>query len=261
MTTYELCIHMGCINQPIRGSQFCYLWSHHPNYSNYLTTINKLRNDFHDSTISQDKFQLFNVDTDGACLYRCMADILWENPQLLQEGRDNDLLLIIETAKHEYQEFMIDTETAMARVIQQRLYKWIVEHAEETIPEFGETLKDLVTNSHNLPNLEMYTILYSIFAGDIDIVTIGNEKIKIPNRWGGAPEKYAFSKIFNITIDVYILQRLVKPTYQIEAGEPFNDDSRYKLVQRFAGDSDTEMSLLLDEGMVGAAHFMLMEKK
>ena len=62
------------------------------------------------------------------------------------------------------------------------------------------------------------------------------KKMYINDRWGGAPELYAFGNIFKIILSIYVLKRFNKKRCQIIKGSIRGLPSRLSLLQTFNND-------------------------
>lgn len=170
---------------------------------------------------------IVDVDGDGACLYRCMVNFLVKNYNLFKiyllnknEYFDKffdkiDISIVnsfLEGSKNE----LIETE--MAKKIQQLIRSWVIANQDDAL------LPDLIRLSHEL-SIKEYIDLFTIFAGDSDYIIVEidevykkgknkgkkkTEKIYIQDRWGGFPELYIFSRMFDIDVSIYTLKKFCK---------------------------------------------------
>lgn len=188
------CQFKNCPRRVIENSNYCHLLSHHPDSKTYFQIQNALKSKFELSTLDLDNFTIYDVKADGACLYRCMV------------------LALFGTELDESQ------ETYMASNLQNIIRKWIMKNRNRTVPEFQMTVENLVLSCHEFASLEEYDYCYQIFAGD---------------QWGGIAEIYVFSKIFNLHISVYFLQRFDPKFCKIVRANLNGIKGRLKLIQKF----------------------------
>jgi hypothetical protein len=201
-----------------------------------------LCNPIYRNAIIMQKYIIYNVAKDGACLYRCMAKYLYDqyrkNVHLRQIIDCNFNSELFDISQH----YDFDVETAIARALQILLVQWVIEDAETA---------SLVEICHNLP-INIYSEIYQIFAGDVDYIytNIGCEKpkkVKIPTRWGALPEQIAFNRIFGVAINIYTLHQ--RRTTKINM-----DNVKHIMTVDAAGQSGV-LNLLLTE--TKASHYML----
>ncbi len=205
-------------------------------------------NEYKENTVAKSKFKEVSVRGDGACLYRCliryMVDIqkqINNNPNFKVVFDDIDI-----------------KEGGAAKNLQFLIKDWLYKNKEEKLDDFMNfdgTIGDFVLIDHEeIPNMEIYNELYSIFAGDEDYLLTESEetnnkgdklyeKVYIPLRWGGMSELYAFNKIFGININQYIGVRWNKSKKRMDNCEFDKKDRRYRLIQKIGIEDNKEQSL------------------
>ena len=182
---------------------------------------------FKNNTLDPVNFQIEDVASDNACLYRSIANQLLyrnksnniENLNMLISNKnktfDNNYLDIFEKDGWGYDG---EKQEKLARILQEEMVCWLLANQDEIYDnDLNISYKELIENTH-LMTLEEYQLLYSYFAGDdikVEIETkrkdkIGNtimKKVSLDNRWGGLPEIVAISNITNLPIIVYSSQK------------------------------------------------------
>ena len=153
---------------------------------------------------------------DSACLYKCMADYIYDNQELKME----DLILEYIVPEHRNMYLSYLKQIYIAERLQMIIVNWIVNNYNFSFN--GLTIKEIVNTTHNIKCKTQYNKIYKIFAGDPDytyedtgiIYKSGKRKgyprlmrVDRPGRWGGLPEIIAFSQIFKCPVQVFILQR------------------------------------------------------
>ncbi len=207
---------------------------------------------FKENTFEKNKFKEVSVRGDGACLYRCLIRYMVEiqkkinqNPYFKKVFDDINIM-----------------EGGAAKNLQFVIKDWLYENKDKKIDEymnFDGTIGDFVLIDHeDIPDMEIYQELYSIFAGDEDYLIAEKEeknnegktqyeKVFIPLRWGGICELYAFHKIFGININQYICQRWNRSKNRIDNCEDDKRDKRYKLIQKIENtENELEVNLLFN---------------
>lgn len=233
-----------CNNICIADSDYCHIKSHHDSDERYLKHLNTLLSSFYEISQSLDSFKIMDVPKDGACAYRAMAIALVDNIK-------NDKLT----------KPTVTEITKIAKLLQQIIRKWIVKNKDQIVEEIdGLTLEEFVLFTHNLSNLEKYNELYKIFAGKFDYITINTrkagkvKKVKIDDRWGGGPEFYAFSKIFDINCEIYLPRKLDTKKCKINKSAIKNKNTRIILYQSFNKNMENNrIKFLLNDS--GSPHY------
>ena len=183
-----------------------------------------LKRQFMVNTIEPCLFQIEDVNTNNACLYKSLANCLhYRSVDLdsLPTLNEND-----KTNENSYKDVFEDQEWGydgekqeqFARIIQDKSYQWLLENKDDYYnTELGMSYADLIEDTHNLTMSE-YEDLYSNYAGDKIKIPMstnkldsdGNEIVKMvfmENRWGGSPELMAISKICKMPIIIYGSQK------------------------------------------------------
>ena len=230
-----------CENNSLPGLKWCHLKTHHSDQTQYTATLEREVKLFNDKTVDPEKFDIFDVMPDGACLFRAIAQGIAPNLTKLK-GNDtlNTLMLYSNAVKSKityysknYSDDMLnaDTETNVAQYLQKVALEWLCANTDkEIVKGTGHTIKDSVLETHGLESIEEYRELYSIFAGDPDFITIKTDKRYktgvmagkpvfkreyIRNRWGAYPEQYAISQVFGVRIVVYVPRRYSTAQFKI----------------------------------------------
>lgn len=257
-----------CIKTRIMGSCNCYLKSHYPNSNIYAQTISNISSAFSLVSISKDKFKIYNVDRDGACMYHCFAKFLFnfildfkelpiinEYIDILKKnkGISKDVMkcstLLNNFVKSLTDDDFYDSQYDLSFCLQKTLKNWCVKNSNTNIDSFGISLADWILMTHeDITSIEDYDNFYDIFAGDVDYILIqSDEKYKsgkkkgqfkmikkeIPERWGGITELYAFNKIFKTNIHVYILKKFDQRKGKIVNCTSRSKNARYSLYSKF----------------------------
>lgn len=270
--------HNNCNNKCMGDSNFCHIKSHHNSEGEYLKHLNIILKEFREKSLPLDSFNIIDVIQDGACAYRSMALALLDKFSNLKNimTQYSDITNIV---KNIFESDDIDQNkiTEIAKVLQQIIREWIVNNKNYIMREIGGiTLEEFVLFTHNLSDIEEYDELYKIFAGDFDHIMVDTEKIyqtgkkkgckvlkkmRIRDRWGGGPEFYAFSRIFNLRCNIFMLKSYDIKKYKIIKSSLKNPASRFTLYQSFGEDMvDGEVKFLLND--TRTPHYQyLMEKK
>jgi hypothetical protein len=209
-------------------------------------------NEYKENTIVKSKFKEVSVRGDGACLYRCLIRYMVD----IQKHINNN-----PNFKIVFDDINIK-EGGAAKNLQFLIKDWLYKNKDEKLDDFMNfdgTIGDFVLIDHEeIPNMEIYNELYSIFAGDEDYLISESdetnikgdklyEKVYIPLRWGGMSELYAFNKIFDININQYIGVRWNKSKQRMDNCEFDKKDRRYRLIQKIGiEDNNLEVNLLFN---------------
>jgi len=183
---------------------------------------------FKKERISLEEFEVHEVEGDGGCLFRCLANGLFHSfGQDLQEIKKRFKLIkgYRKNFLENYLEirdclmaddYVLDDEIEeeIAKEIQYLIVKFIKRHPEIKVSKFlpsyqdvleEDTLKNLIKICHEM-SLKEYLETYQIWAGEEDVILKNDEFIEITERWGGTPELLVFSILFNLTINIYLPQ-------------------------------------------------------
>lgn len=198
---------------------------------------------FKENTVSKKQFKEVSVRGDGACLYRCLIRYMVDIQKKINKNPNF----------HKVFDNIDIKEGGAAKNLQFLIKDWLYEHKDDKMDEymnFDGTVGDFVLIDHeDLPDMEVYQELYSIFAGDDDFLlkktdetdkkgNILYEKVFIPLRWGGVCELYAFYKIFDINVNQYIGVRWNKSKQKEDNCEFDKKDRRFKLIQRIGNNNN-----------------------
>ena len=188
---------------------------------------------------------IVDVDGDGACLYRCMVNFLCKNSIFFKSNRNFQFLFQKNNSKI-FNNFLEGTEneiieTEIAKKIQELIRQWVEKNINDPI------LINLIDLDHDI-TIKEYVNLYKIFAGEPDYLQIETgeiykrgrnkgkpkmEKIVIQDRWGGFPELYVFSKLFNINVSIYTLTKKCKRTNKVKPCTIRAKDAKFTLLNLF----------------------------
>ena len=188
---------------------------------------------------------IVDVDGDGACLYRCMVNFLCKNSIFFKSNRNFKLLFQKNNSKI-FNNFLEGTEneiieTEIAKKIQELIRQWVEKNINDPI------LINLIDLDHDI-TIKEYINLYKIFAGEPDYLQIETgeiykrgrnkgkpkmEKIVIQDRWGGFPELYVFSKLFNINVSIYTLTKKCNRTNKVKPCTIRAKDAKFTLLNLF----------------------------
>lgn len=268
------CIHekkgILCGNKAVYGSKYCHIKSHYPTEKLYNDVINNITHIFQSSRINMEEYHVHDIDEDGACCYRSLAQSLFKhintigNKKVITdyfEKHDIDIKKNEATNDINKKPLCYQHETILAKYIQDISKKWLINNSKISFPDTGETIEDMILLSHGLPNMKIYDTLFSKFAGDEDFIddddilqnenyddefidimsklTINDvpksksksKKYNILDRWGGTAELYAVASFFGISVKVYILERLDKRNLQIYQTTSRSKVAKLKLIQ------------------------------
>ena len=196
-------------------------------------------------TISPKETTIVDVDGDGACLYRCMINFLCKNSEFVKIYI-NFQLLFQNTDSKIFNNFLEGDEneiieTNLARSLQELIRQWVEKNIDDPI------LINLIDLDHDIL-IKEYVNLYKIFSGEPDYLLIESgevykkgrnkgkpktEKIIIQDRWGGFPELYVFSKMYNVNVSVYTLNKICKKTNKLKACTLRSKDAMFTLLNTF----------------------------
>jgi len=253
-----------CGNDIIGNSKYCYLKSHYPTRHMFEMIKTKIIDNFKYTTLSADDFELYNVKGDGACLYRSLAQGLYKQLQYLHNHPLFNVIMGIvgEDRMAIDGEFLDEeTETELAIFLQRLIKEWLYKRQDNMIKELGLTIRDLIQSTHDM-NMDVYRDLYEIFAGEADVIKVENDDIEklveIPNRWGGTPEQYGFSMIFQIGVKIHDLVTLDSRKFTIKEATFRYKLKRIRFIQGINVNSLNEDINIFYTNVKGAPHYMYM---
>lgn len=169
----SLCSFQGCCNRKKGELDYCHIGTHND-------VNNKIIKEFEEATVPKNKFDIVPVPRDGACMF-------------------------ISLAKY----FNSGEEQLCARGIQRELMEWVIENSDMEFPNSGGILiKDfieLVHGEEDIINLDEYKYYYSEYAGD-EVIDVDGEVF--PERWGSILELFAFHKLFNVNVNIFLLKKI-----------------------------------------------------
>lgn len=276
-----------CKNKVIGSLKYCHLLKHNKDRDRYNQELERFYDLFLKSTQSIEDFEIYDVLGDGACLYRCFARLFLCTSNLkidLESDYVDELLNMkkCELMGYMYQpqklkDIVLDeyTEEKMAYLLQQIIREWIMENRDMRIEHLDCTLENYVKVCHEIGDIFEYNMLYKIFAGDKKTVKIDSgrvyqsgknqgkpifKNVAIRDRWGGAPELFAFTHIFGINIQIYTLKDFdINKCKVINCGLK-NFDARCLLTEKFENDNNQyDFKLLLTDKQSG--HYSCMMDK
>ena len=246
-----------CHNQSIiehNGVHSCHIKGHCRSSSRYEEYSTRIEQKFIQSTLSIDASQIINNKKDGACFYRAVSKLMYDNHEIFNIDVD------------EYDEEM------QSRTIQYEINDFIYENRSLIIQQCFQTLEDIVLETHceNISSLEEYHVLYDTFAGENDYVikekVLENGKVKkvkesIPDRWGSTVEQIAFSLKYGIKTNVYLLQKFDKKSLKVKNVSKRAKDIRIRLYQTIDPEiegisaNDCELNIILEQNC-GMGHYL-----
>lgn len=250
-----------CKRYAIGDLDRCHIRSHQTDMFKFQNTVNSLGREFHQKTIDLDNFFVFAIESDGACAYRCMVRALndiGDSPISFESDYLDELLKLDSSTD----------ETEMANLMQQIVREWIMSHQDHEVGDIS--LRDYTCICHDLDDINEYNELYKRFSGEENHIYINSGRVNkngrpimkkhyIKNRWGGSPELYAFTQIFNVELTVYVLKRFSDKICRMVGGSLKSESSRLLLVRTFNQDKGKPIRFLLtnkDEG-----HYCYMKLK
>ncbi len=199
----SLCSFDQCNNVRVPNSEYCHCKRHYPSREAYNAIYEKNVAQFMSDSIDMDDFRVLKTHEDGSCLYHSLVLFMKKHKSVPRiatffEGKDDT----------------IDDELLCSQ-LQELLRTWLLDHLEESVPDFGDiSVRDMILLFHqpDIETIEEYSQYYAIYAGDSDYIHDGKKKVRIPTRWGSSAELYAFKKIFRVNIIVYNKFKFVKRT-------------------------------------------------
>jgi hypothetical protein len=249
-----------CKNKAIGDLYFCHIRAHQNDMVAYNETIEKLQAEFISSTINMNNFSLIRkITKNGACAYQCMVwAVYYRNIHKIKNQKDIlidhesdysdkfiELLRSSRTSKNNVDDNKIsDNIDDLANLMQQIVREWIMEHRDYIVDNIS-TLEEYVLMCHDgFDNIDEYNAHYQEDASKEIIYEVETgkfnkkgkpiiEKIYIDDRWGGSPEIYAFSKIFGMEVNIYLLKRFSTSQGKKINGSLRDKSSRAQLVNTF----------------------------
>lgn len=251
-----------CKNEVIGDTNYCYLKSHHPCPNTYEITSEKLLEQFKYSHEDPSNFEVCDVEGDGACLYRSLSQALYKRLGTLKEHPLYDSISTI--LEGEDTMFLSNhAETEMAIFLQKTLKDWLYENQDDVMKPLGLNIKDFVETTHVM-SMDIYRIIYDIFAGNPDFLMVQKNGVhsvkKIPFRWGGSPEQYAFTNIFGFSVNIYDLITIDRRKFTIKPANFRHKIKRLRLLQSFEGTDDNTVNLYYTE-IKGMPHYMYLHSE
>jgi len=211
------------------------------NYEN--KTLDLLRNNYH----------IYNPINDGSCCYRAIIQGLFnihflnnnyfeENNELIEAfnfhiNTNNYIFSSGENVDGFCYIININDENDLVLILHEMIKKYVEENKLQPILELGyESLEKFILDVHSHSSIEEYYETYRKTFID---------NFYTCNHWGGTPEIYIISKIFNINIFTYLLQKdydgfLISTRYdgedlsliKLNLSEVFLEDSMLEELER-----------------------------
>ncbi len=263
-----------CNNKTIGCLKYCHLKGHQDNMDLYDKVVKLFEKEFISTTLPLENLTIYDVKGDGACLYRCMALSLYDIPEptINHESDFTDNLLDLINKNREFSDDIDEeVEREMAYLLQQIIREWIMENRKIFIKHIGCTLESYVKLCHDFDDINDYNSLYKIFAGDEDFIKVDTgklyqsgrnkgkritKKVYIDDRWGAAPELFAFANICNVNVSIYTLKRFDSRRCKVVKGSLRGITPRMKLTEEFQNTltksySETYIKFLLTDRQAG----------
>lgn len=197
----SLCSFQGCCNRKKCDLDYCHLRSHND-------VNNKIIKEFEERTLPKTVFEIVPVPRDGACMFVSLAKYF----NLGEEEEEEELC---------------------ARRIQRNLMEWVIENGNKEFPNSGGILiKDfieLVHGEEDITNLDEYKYYYSEYAGD---EVIDEDGEVFPERWGSILELFAFHKLFNVNVNIFLLKKIDRK-FNVVLCSKRSKNYRFYLSQKF----------------------------
>lgn len=201
-----------------------------------------LRKEFYEERILISNFRVKEVKGDGACLYRCLSNCIFNGSlknlkeiksKFISTGYFNnkkflsDYMDIYKCFTGDDYELDDDLEEDIARGLQLLILNYVKKNRKKKIL-MEMTLEELILLCHEI-DYETYIGNYERFAGEED------EEI---NRWGGIPEIRVFCILFDYEISIYTPQKFNEKKMKIMNVTKIRDDTYLKLIDKIGSDGD-----------------------
>ena len=178
---------------------------------------------FIQTTIDPELFEISDVLSDNACFYRAVANYIYfavpsEKPSSVKRFYNWGTTKPIENCLSKY----CPVQEDLARFIQRKIVKYVKEHPEQIIPQTGTSLENSIDIVHEL-TLDEYLDYYKLFAGDIDVDQLDLDEEFIVDRWGSFIEQSVISDIIQCPIIVFNTQRFDKKNNKLSNGKITNN--------------------------------------
>jgi hypothetical protein len=256
----NICKYKGCKNIQVNGSDYCYCKSHYPNIESYQKVYDENLQIYMNDSINIDDFIVQETDPDGSCMYQSLVYSLFKNQENTHISENENFIQLMED---------LENIESICRALQTLLRIWLMEHLDDTVPDFGDiSVRDMILMFHqpDIESIEEYNKYYLIYAGDMDylIDPITKKKSTIPTRWGSCAELYAFQQIFHINIYIYNKYRFVKRNMSVSQSSEKERNSkeyifRYKIYNQLVNPDYVtypEVNLLYSKN-----HYDFLERK
>lgn len=204
--------NIKCNNKAIGNFNYCQLKRHHKCKEKYEQYQKSEEKKFNDKTLSKDYFTIINVYRDGACLFTSLSNYINDNIEFF---KDHPIYSFINNKRNFEDKDKIET---IARFLQNELKDWIFKNRDMKIKHIGNTTLEnwvlMIHGEEGYNSIEDYYVFFNTYAGDPDIIEVEDngdkELIEIPERWGTIVELFAFHKIYDMNINIYVLKRFHK---------------------------------------------------
>lgn len=176
-----------------------------------------------------DDFVVENVPEDDACMFRSVALLLFYNINDVKFSEQLKTML-----KHPETNidkgFLHESDAVRIAVFVQQIARlWIVRNKDVKLDICGgETVENIVKETHYISSIEEYSKLFQIYAGENNyIINSFGKKINIVPRWGSLIEQIAICNLFNIDINVFLPRRKhitedkIVPSFKLSEGTRF----------------------------------------
>ncbi len=145
------------------------------------------------------------------------------------------------------------------------------------IPDFNINFENLILSTHDdcIDSIDEYRELFNKYSGDENYELIDSDikiksginkgkikqiKKKIPERWGGLSEIYAFSLLYEINVTIYVIKRRTKSNNKIvNSTEKFSDSYFEEYFEYKNNDFKFNLNLVLSQNK--SPHYRLLIQK
>ena len=208
-----------CKHIAINGYVNCHLKSHWE--KGFESMASKKNVDFAKERTLVNTDNIEEVEADGACLFRslsrglfyaCGRDLerlhkMFESTGYMPDRFLADYMDIAECFMSDDYVLDTDMEEQISRGLQKVILQFIKDNALLNVGD-SITLAMLIEMCHEM-SFEEYVSNYERYAGDEDFILGENkEKIELEDRWGGAPEIIVFTRLFEMSVEVFVPQKL-----------------------------------------------------
>lgn len=150
-------------------------------------------------------------------------------------------------------------------ILQLNIKEYAFLNSTKNIPNFNINFENIILSTHddNINTIEEYRELFNKYSGDEDYELIDSDiriksginrgkikqiKKKIPERWGGLSEIYAFSLLYEVNVSIYVIKRKTKSNNKIvNSTEKFNDSYFEEYFEYKNNDFKININLVLSQ--------------